>query len=129
MDFKQAVISCFSNNYFGFLGRAPRSEYWFFLLFNILVFAAIAVVGRLLGGVILMTILLAIGVIAVFLPSVAVAVRRLHDTNASGWWYLLAFVPYIGSFILLVWFCFPGTKGDNRFGPDPLNPTDVEAFQ
>ena len=129
MGFKEAVISCYANNYAGFSGRAPRSEYWFFILFNILVFAAIGAVSMLLGGETLMFIILVIGCLAVLIPSLAVAVRRLHDTNASGWWYLLAFIPYIGGFIMLVWFCLPGTKGENRFGPDPLNPTDVDAFR
>ena len=129
MGFKEAVRSCYANNYAGFSGRAPRSEYWFFILFNILVFAAIGAVSMLLGGETLMFIILVIGCLAVLIPSLAVAVRRLHDTNASGWWYLLAFIPYIGGFIMLVWFCLPGTKGENRFGPDPLNPTDVDAFR
>lgn len=63
-----------------------------------------------------------------FLPTLAVGLRRLHDTNASGWWYLLAFVPYVGGLIMLVWFCIPGTKGENRFGHDPLAPGLAEAF-
>ena len=49
-------------------------------------------------------------------------VRRVHDTNASGWWVLLAFIPYAGNLIMLVWCCFKGTAGENRFGPDPLEP-------
>jgi len=55
-----------------------------------------------------------------FLPSLAMGVRRLHDTDRSGWWWLLSFIPLIGIIVLIVFWCFEGTRGPNRFGPDPL---------
>jgi uncharacterized membrane protein YhaH (DUF805 family) len=58
--------------------------------------------------------------LAVLIPSIALSIRRLHDRDKSGWWFLLAFIPLIGALILLVWFALPGTAGNNRFGPDPL---------
>jgi uncharacterized membrane protein YhaH (DUF805 family) len=58
--------------------------------------------------------------LAVFLPSLALAVRRLHDLDRTGWWLLLALIPLIGEIILLIWFCTRGTVGPNRFGPDRL---------
>ncbi len=77
---------------------------------------------------------MAFGILAVtvglglVLPSLAVTVRRLHDTNSSGWWYLLVPLPYVGGFIVFAWCCIKGTVGTNRFGPDPLAPDLVEAF-
>ena len=54
------------------------------------------------------------------IPNIAIAIRRLHDRDYSGWWYLLVFIPLIGWLILFIWFCLKGTDGPNRFGPDPL---------
>jgi uncharacterized membrane protein YhaH (DUF805 family) len=58
--------------------------------------------------------------LATILPGIAVAARRLHDVDRSGWWLLLNFIPLIGWIVLLVWFCTRGTEGPNRFGPDPM---------
>ena len=58
--------------------------------------------------------------LACFLPYFAVDVRRLHDTDRSGWWLLIVLIPLVGGIVLLVWFCQAGTGGPNRFGPDPL---------
>ena len=110
MDFKQAVISCFSK-YVTFSGRAPRSEYWYFALFNFIVGCALLAISAKLNSCFS---------VLVFLPGLAVMIRRLHDKNRSGWWCLLAFIPLIGTIILLYWFCTKGTTGDNRYGPDPL---------
>ena len=57
--------------------------------------------------------------LAVLLPSIAVCIRRLHDTNRSGWWILISLVPFVGSIILLIFLCIEGDAGDNRFGPNP----------
>jgi uncharacterized membrane protein YhaH (DUF805 family) len=128
MGFTDAVKSCLQKNYVGFEGRAPRSEYWFYALFYILVLGAVGLVGSALGGMILMVVGLGLFGLGFFLPTLAAGVRRLHDTNASGWWYLLTFIPYVGGLIMVVWFCIPGTKGENRFGHDPLAPGLAEAF-
>ena len=129
MGFQQAILSCYRDNYVGFTGRAPRSEYWFFVLGNVLAFMVILAVTYPLGGIYLAGPGAGLFVLASFLPSLAAQVRRLHDTNASGWWLLLAFIPYAGGLIMLVWFCLPGTKGENRFGSDPLDPSNVAAFE
>lgn len=110
MDFMTAVKTCFSK-YVTFEGRASRSEYWWFTLFNIV------------GQLVLLAVFAPIGIIfalAVLLPSIAVVVRRLHDVDRSGWWYWISLVPLIGAIVLLVWFCSKGTTGPNRFGHDPL---------
>jgi uncharacterized membrane protein YhaH (DUF805 family) len=66
--------------------------------------------------------------LAVLLPSIAVTVRRLHDTDRSGWWILLGFIPIIGGIILLVFYVLEGTRGPNRFGPDPKAIEQTPAF-
>lgn len=118
MGFGQAIVSCFSN-YVGFSGRAPRSEYWYFVLFNILVSIATGIIDLAVfggGGFAPITNLFSL---AVFLPSLAVSFRRLHDIDRTAWWFLLIFTG-IGVFVLIYWDCVKGTSGPNRFGADPL---------
>ncbi|MET0531317.1 MAG: DUF805 domain-containing protein, partial [Microvirga sp.] len=94
------------------------SEYWFFTLFTVLASLATSLVDNVvLSG---MPILNSITALAFLLPGIAVSVRRLHDTDRSGWWMLLLFVPLVGAIVLIVWFCMRGTIGQNRFGADPL---------
>lgn len=102
-------------NYAVFSGRARRKEYWMFMLFNIIVTCIIAVIDSAMGTVILGVIY----ALAVFIPSIGVSIRRLHDTNRSGWWLLIAFLPLIGSLVLLVFFVLEGTAGENSHGVDP----------
>lgn len=103
-------------NYAVFGGRARRKEYWFFILFS-----AIASFILMMLDVILWDwqILHTIYALTLFIPSTAVAIRRLHDTNHSGWWYLLIFVPIIGWLVMLIFMVINGDPGKNRFGPDP----------
>ncbi len=109
-------------NYVGFSGRARRKEYWMFLLFHLIALFIAMLLDRMLGlsfdevgyGPIY-----SLYALAVFLPALAVAIRRLHDTNRSGWWLLLAFIPIIGGIILIIWMATDGTPGDNRFGGNP----------
>jgi uncharacterized membrane protein YhaH (DUF805 family) len=115
VTFTQAIRSCYAN-YTTFSGRAPRSEYWFFVLYQCLIGVACGLlvpfgIGRAL---------LWLFVLANLLPGICVTVRRLHDTDRSGWWYWIALVPLVGAILLLIWFCTRGTSGANRFGPDPL---------
>jgi uncharacterized membrane protein YhaH (DUF805 family) len=115
MSFTASIKSCFAN-YFGFTGRARRSEYWYFQLFLGLL---------LLTG--LLAPLLAVAVFAVlFLPALAVTIRRLHDIDKSGWHVLLIYVPVIGIVLLLIWYCREGTPGENRFGPDPFSDQSLQ---
>ena len=105
-----------------FDGRARRKEYWFFVLFNVIISIVLAVVDAAVG---LSTDAGNVGVLggiywlAVLLPSIAVTVRRLHDTDRSGWWILISFVPFVGGIILLVFTLFDGTPGPNKYGADP----------
>lgn len=144
--------------YAQFSGRAPRAEYWWYTLAIIVVAVVISVVEGTLGlsGMIgpygPLSVLF---VVALFVPGIAVTVRRLHDTDRSGWWILIALIPYcimgfmmgtsaasggatglaslglvsivtlIGGIVILIFMILPGNKGDNRFGPDPYG-SDVE---
>ncbi|MEU5418143.1 DUF805 domain-containing protein [Streptomyces sp. NPDC001407] len=99
-----------------FTGRAGRAEFWMFTLFSVLISLALAVIDTALGTKPLLGVLYSL---AVLLPSLAVGVRRLHDTNRTGWWILIALVPIIGGIILLVFLALPGTPGDNSYGPRP----------
>ena len=116
MGFMEAVKSVYSR-YVDFQGRSPRSEYWWFYLFFMIVYVLSFVLGAVTGG--LGLIILVIFVLGSFLPMLAVTIRRLHDLDKSGWFILLSFIPLVG-LILLYWFCLKGTDGDNQFGPDPL---------
>lgn len=104
-----------------FSGRAPRKEYWMFALFNFLIMLGLIIILGLLSGVANMDLTGAAGLynLAVLVPSIGVSIRRLHDTDRSGWWSLIAFVPFVGGIILLVFMCMDSTPGDNRFGPNP----------
>ena len=109
--------------YAEFSGRSRRKEYWMFVLFIIAVSVGIGIVEAILGlsatigdayGPISLLFLLAI-----FVPSLAVQVRRFHDQGRSGWFVLLNFIPFIGTLIVLVFMCLDGTDGPNEYGPDP----------
>lgn len=113
--------------YVDFSGRARRKEYWFFILFHFLIIIALSIIENILGlaaegaGYGIIT---GLYMLAVLLPSIAVVVRRLHDTDRSGFWFFIVFIPLIGGLILLIFMILPGTSGDNRFGPDPLTQPD-----
>src|SRR5260221_12206236 len=116
--FASAIVICL-NQYVKFSGRAPRSEYWYFVLFTVIVSIVANIIDAVIFGV-AQGVFSVIASLALFLPGLAVWVRRLHDTDRSGWWWLLALVPIIGWIIVLVWNCTRGTQGPNRYGPDPL---------
>lgn len=99
-----------------FNGRARRQEYWMFFLFNFIVSIVLGVIDGVIFGTNVLSVIYALGVL---LPSIGVAIRRLHDTDRSGWWILIALVPLVGGIILLVFLCLEGTRGANRFGADP----------
>jgi len=111
--------------YAAFDGRARRTEYWTFTGFFILVLTLGSLLSELGPGTgidIIATIILAIFTIASFVPAVGVRIRRLHDSNRTGYWILLSFIPFIGSIVLLVFDLMPGTKGANQYGQDPRTP-------
>ncbi|EDP95645.1 DUF805 domain-containing protein [Kordia algicida OT-1] len=112
------------DNYANFEGRARRQEYWMFVLFNFLIIIGLYVIVGILA--IMSESLMALGAIlviiyalGVLIPSIAVVVRRLHDTGNSGWMYLISFIPLIGPIWLLVLMCTEGQVGPNQYGPDP----------
>ena len=112
-----------------FSGRASRAEYWYFVLFNVIIYIVLAIVenmmgfGRLWGGN--MGVLTLTYEVAVIIPSLAVMVRRLHDTNRTGFWVLINVIPLIGFIIILVFACTDSQPGDNQYGPNPKGITSV----
>ena len=122
MSFTEAVRTCLKEKYYNFNDRAQRSEYWWFALFACGVTIVLSVLDNLIfnnasGYGIFST----IWGFAILLPYLGVGVRRLHDLDKSGWWLLISFIPVIGFIILVFWFIQQGTRGQNRFGADPLN--------
>lgn len=110
------------DNYANFDGRARRQEYWMFVLFNLIFVFAIAMLSGVLAALFNAPGFMGLYVIyllGVFIPSLAVAVRRLHDTGKSGWFYLVGLIPLIGGIWLFVLFVTEGDKGPNEYGPDP----------
>lgn len=114
MTFTEAVQVCL-RKYAVLRGRARRSEYWWFVLFNLLTAIVAALIGLALDTSLVENVL----GLALFVPSIAVGVRRLHDTGRSGWWTLLALVPVVGWIVLLVWAGQDGTPSDNQYGSSP----------
>ena len=97
MTFSEAISSGF-RNYVGFSGRASRSEFWYWILFTVLVSIALTIIDLgILGTSSNVNPFSSIWSLITFLPSLAIGVRRLHDTDRSGWWWLIAFIPVIGS--------------------------------
>lgn len=142
--------------YADFAGRSARAEYWGFALLNFIVMMVIFAISMAFGlslgefgqieaggdpsalfgtGFFMLIGLAGIYGLAIVIPSIAVTVRRLHDRDMSGWWYLgfivLSAVPLVGwiaSIAQIVIFCLPGTPGPNRFGEDPLDPAGADIF-
>jgi uncharacterized membrane protein YhaH (DUF805 family) len=123
MDFTQAIKSGFAN-YVNFSGRASRSAYWYWILFTVIGGIGTEILDTAIfiyhpGVSPLNSPLNALFTLVALLPTIAVAMRRLHDIDRTGWWMLLVFTG-IGIFVLIFWDCQKGTAGANRFGPDPL---------
>jgi uncharacterized membrane protein YhaH (DUF805 family) len=119
VPFRDAIRTGFAN-YVNFAGRAVPSEFWYWVLFTILVSIVTSIVDAIwFPDFYPISPLTDLFGLATLLPGLAVSVRRLHDTNRSGWWILLWFIPLIGIIVLIVWWVQQGTPGPNRFGPDP----------
>jgi uncharacterized membrane protein YhaH (DUF805 family) len=105
-----------------FTGRARRKEYWFFVLFHVLIFLLFVMIDGLTGTLNEATgfgLTSSLYSLAVLIPGIAVLVRRLHDIDRSGWWVLIGLVPFVGGIVLLVLAALDSTPGENRFGPNP----------
>jgi uncharacterized membrane protein YhaH (DUF805 family) len=108
--------------YAAFSGRSRRKEYWYFVLFNLLISIGLGLIagvaGTVMGAEWLGFAIVLLYFLAVLVPAVAVTIRRLHDTGRSGWWILLGVVPVLGLIMLV--FLFQGSEtGQNRYGPNP----------
>lgn len=127
MGFTEAVKTVFSK-YATFSGRATRSEFWWFYLFNIIMYWGLTIIGMVIGGAsngaegmlagggigMVLTILYGL---AIIIPTISVCVRRLHDTNRSGWNYWWCLLPIVGAIILLIFFVQGSYPADNEYGP------------
>ena len=136
MTFSESIRTCLAKAT-TWQGRAARSEYWYFVLFCVLSQIAAMVIDGVLGTGFKYTnpmtgmeqsmgygwVYLLTG-LALLLPSLAALVRRLHDTDRSGWWYWIALIPLVGIILLIVWLASRGTSGNNGYGSDPLG-TDL----
>ena len=119
------------DNYANFKGRARRKEYWMYtLIFTVLLIALMTILFSVLSfsdetgietgpGVYLTLILVIVFLFAHFIPTIALTVRRLHDTGKSGWWYLIVLVPYLGNFVIFIFTLIDGDRGDNKYGSNP----------
>ncbi len=117
VPFGEAVMNNITRNYCKFSGRASRSEFWWFMLFEVIVYAIVGCLGAFNQTFYnVLTSLVSLGFI---LPSLGLAVRRLHDINKSGWFVLLGLIPLVGAIILLVWYCKPSDPEANQYGPVP----------
>lgn len=122
LSFGQAVESALKQKYVTFTGRARRSEYWFFALFSVIVYIVAMILDNVLGltfGDLGYGVLYCLCGLALLLPSLAVAIRRLHDIGRTGWWILIAFVPFIGGLVLLVFACLDSQPQANKYGTSP----------
>lgn len=109
-----------------FTGRARRKEYWFFVLFYLLIAIGLSFIDSVLGlGSEEFGLLSGLFGLAMLLPAFGVAIRRMHDTGRSGWWVLVNFIPFVG-WLIFIWFATrDGEPGENAYGPDPK--TEVQA--
>jgi uncharacterized membrane protein YhaH (DUF805 family) len=136
MTFGESVKTVLVEKYADFSGRARRSEYWWFALFTFIVGLVLSIImfsgmsgfeysatsfdfGETTGMFVIGVVLLVVFYLAVLIPSIAVAVRRLHDQDKSGAYYFVNFIPYVGSLIFLILMVIEGTPGPNQYGPDP----------
>lgn len=114
MGFTDAVRSAFSKS-FTWQGRARRAEFWYFQLFALILIVPAALIDQSIA----MPVFTLIAWLVLVLPSIALTVRRLHDTGRSGWWFWINLVPIVGSFILLAFMLIDGDREPNRYGASP----------
>jgi len=117
MSFQDAVRTALTAKYATFSGRARRSEFWFYVLFQAIVLVVAQLLDRIIPGD--FPIVYSIAGLALLVPFIAAAVRRLHDTGRSGWWFLLNLVPFVGAIVLIVFYAQDSKPGANEHGPNP----------
>ena len=122
MSFNDAITNCLINNYIGFNGRASRSEYWFWVLFNFIISIPTTIIDGVIFGWEVTDPTWVSFIVGVFLwlPGLAVAIRRLHDVGRSGWWSLISFTV-IGIIPLIYWLIIEGDANPNEYGEVPTN--------
>ncbi len=120
-QFQRYFIDTLKNHYADFKGRAARSDYWYFMLFYIIIALVLSLIDSILfssdgssNGI-----LGSIFSLAAFLPSLGLAIRRLHDTGKSGWWVLAAIIPLLGFLLLIYFFVQDSQPGENQYGQNP----------
>lgn len=106
--------------YADFSGRARRKEYWMFALFNLIIALVLGFIENLVG---LSSLLSTVYALAVLVPSIAVSVRRLHDTGRTGWWVLIGLIPVLGTIVLIIFMLLEGDAESNEHGPNPKSVT------
>ncbi len=121
MNFQEAIRSVLSQ-YAGFTGRARRSEYWFWYLATFVAYLVAVILDSIIG-IPLFVVVVALGAIV---PTIAVGIRRLHDTDKSGWFLLIGLIPLIGAIVLIVFFV-TDSGPDNQYGPNPKGEPDLGA--
>ena len=124
MDWFLTVVQ---DHYADFSGRARRTEYWMFQLVSVGIVVGVGLLAAVLGAVSETLALVGVAAyvlvaLALAVPSVAVLVRRLHDTGRSGWWYWIGLVPVVGALVLFYFLVLDGDPGPNAYGPDPKDP-------
>ena len=115
------AISLFFKNFTNFQGRSSRGAYWWWVLASIVGGYALGFIVGLIAassGMPSLALLLGLASLVLVIGGVALAVRRLHDTNRTGWWLLIGLFPLLGLIVLLIFYCTPGTRGPNTYGPD-----------
>ena len=114
-------IKVITQHYADFSGRARRKEYWMYTLFY-LIFSFVA---GFLDGILTTNFISPLYILALFIPNLAVAVRRLHDTGRSGWWLLFGLVPIIGTIVILIFYLQNSSPGENQYGPNPKEEVNI----
>jgi uncharacterized membrane protein YhaH (DUF805 family) len=112
VGFGQAISEAFKNT-FTYQGRASRSAYWWFFLFDVICYVVAGIFDRVGGPAVAVAVII---YVIMFFVNLSLAVRRLHDTDRSGFWIFIGLIPLIGGIVLLVFYLLPGTPGPNRHG-------------
>ena len=115
MSFTEAIKDGF-DHYVKFDGRAGRPAFWWWVLFGFLVGVAANIIDSAIFDTTILSFIVSVGL---FLPGLSVAIRRLHDTNRTGWWVLIGLIPIIGFIVLLIFYLQDSDAGENQYGPHP----------